>query len=277
MSINFNYDVLKIDDLKYLIWDKKKDTFGDFNSSRINIWKVNIALGDIAKLKDVIEEQIKDNFKQPGAGLSKQELYETVIPTPHLLLTKSTVLLNQLIPGTRIGDVGQIYFSGDTDDTSELYNEASCLVPIVGDREIHRVENNDLFGQIDDASEDLMQEYMKKVPLSLTFLGKSYIIATMNLPKGTPVYNLPAEYKNFPVLIDYRIIKASKDSHKYRKYQDLKPGISISSYELGEAGNSIIQPGKMDNGNLMEHYCAKVTKYEDLSINASECLLDYFC
>ncbi|RIA87075.1 hypothetical protein C1645_740379 [Glomus cerebriforme] len=57
-----NYDVLKIDDLKYLIWNKKKDKFGDFNSGSINIWKVNIAPDDIAKLKDVIEEQIKDNF-----------------------------------------------------------------------------------------------------------------------------------------------------------------------------------------------------------------------
>src|SRR4051794_38767657 len=57
-----NYDVLKIDDLKYLIWDKKKDTFGDFDSGRINLWKVNIALGDIAKLKDVTEKQIEVNF-----------------------------------------------------------------------------------------------------------------------------------------------------------------------------------------------------------------------
>ncbi len=57
-----NYDVLKIDDLKYLIWDKKKDTFGNFNSDRIDLWKVNIAHGDIAKLKGVTKEQIKDNF-----------------------------------------------------------------------------------------------------------------------------------------------------------------------------------------------------------------------
>ena len=56
------YDHLKIEDLKYLIWEKKKDTFGDFGSGRINLWKVNIALGDIAKLKDVTENQIKDNF-----------------------------------------------------------------------------------------------------------------------------------------------------------------------------------------------------------------------
>ena len=55
------YDELKIEDLKYLIWDKKKATFGDFNSGRINLWKVNIAFSDIAKLKGVTEEQIKDN------------------------------------------------------------------------------------------------------------------------------------------------------------------------------------------------------------------------
>ena len=41
----------------------KKNTFGNFDSGRMNLWKVNIALGDIAKLKSVTEEQIKDNFR----------------------------------------------------------------------------------------------------------------------------------------------------------------------------------------------------------------------
>ena len=31
-------------------------------------------------------------------------------------------------------------------------------------------------------------------------------------------------------------------------------------------------------GNLAQHYCAKVTKYKDLSIDTSGCLLDFaFC
>ena len=60
------YDELKIDDLKYLIWDKKKAKFGDFDSGRINLWKVNIAFSDIVKLKDVTEEQINNNFSGEG-------------------------------------------------------------------------------------------------------------------------------------------------------------------------------------------------------------------
>ena len=41
----------------------------------------------------------------------------------------------------------------------------STVVPTVGDREIHMVENNDLYIKIDDASIDLMEEeYVNKVP-----------------------------------------------------------------------------------------------------------------
>ena len=50
------------------------------------------------------------------------------------------------------------------------------------------------------------------------------------LPKGTPVCNLPVEYKNFPVLIDYGTMRASTNltNLKCREYhEDLKPGISI--------------------------------------------------
>ncbi|CAG8502764.1 2767_t:CDS:2 [Funneliformis caledonium] len=103
-------------------------------------------------------------------------------------------------------------------------------VPAVGSRKVHFVENDDRFNQIDDASRDLMENYVKKVPLSFTFPGmvdgKAYIIATVNLPRGTLVHNLPAEFKNFPVLIDYGTMRASTASDEYRKYQNLKPGIS---------------------------------------------------
>ena len=123
-----------------------------------------------------------------------------------------------------------------------------------------------------------MEEYIKKVPLSFTFPGmvdgKAYIIATVNFPKGTLVYNLPAEYKNFPVLIDYGVMKASSTAcHEY--HQNLKPGISIGDSEFSgactlgaffktkeqpgkkylltvnhgvrEVGDSVIQPGKEDS------------------------------
>ena len=50
----------------------KKNTFGNFDSGRMNLWKVNIALGDIAKLKSVTEEQIKDNF-------SCEELFDILL------------------------------------------------------------------------------------------------------------------------------------------------------------------------------------------------------
>ncbi|GES85456.1 hypothetical protein GLOIN_2v1761433 [Rhizophagus clarus] len=43
---------------------------------------------------------------------------------------------------------------------------------------------------------------------------KNYIIATVNLPRGTPVYNLPAEYKDYSVLIDYGTMRASTNPNK---------------------------------------------------------------
>ena len=90
--------------------------------------------------------------------------------------------------------------------------------------------------------------------------GKEYIIAAVNLPDGTPVHNLPVKYKNFPVLIDYAVMKASalkdsamKDSagHSVRDYHEvLKPGISIgelklnSSFTLGTFFTTESQPDK---------------------------------
>ncbi|RIA89711.1 hypothetical protein C1645_806102 [Glomus cerebriforme] len=57
------------------------------------------------------------------------------------------------------------------------------------------------------------------------------IIAAVNLAKGTPIYNVPAEYKGFPVLINYGTIKPSS-YEAYCSYQPLKPGISISDSEI---------------------------------------------
>lgn len=87
------------------------------------------------------------------------------------------------------------------------------IVPVVGDREILDIENNDLYIRVDNAAISLMNKFKKKTPLSLTYPGmvdgKEYIIATVNLPEGTPVHNIPDEFENFPVLIDYGIIKPS--------------------------------------------------------------------
>jgi hypothetical protein len=56
-----------------------------------------------------------------------------------------------------------------------------------------------------------MDKFAKKIPLSLMYPemvdGKEYIIATVNLPEGTPVHNMPAEFENFPVINDYGIIR----------------------------------------------------------------------
>jgi hypothetical protein len=55
-----------------------------------------------------------------------------------------------------------------------------------------------------NTSDELMEEYVNKAPLSFTCPGKvdekDYNISTVDLPEGTPVYNLSVKYKNFPVL-----------------------------------------------------------------------------
>jgi hypothetical protein len=121
-----------------------------------------------------------------------------------------------------------------------------------------------------------MKEYINKVPLSIKCPGtvdeKHYIIATVNLPRGTPVYNLPVKYKNFPVLVDYGTMRAST-SHRCREY--LMPGISISddsdtlgalftkvgqpekkyfltvNHGVGEVDDSIIKSSRKDNADIV--------------------------
>ncbi|PKY52575.1 hypothetical protein RhiirA4_425380 [Rhizophagus irregularis] len=187
------------------------------------------------------------------------------------------------------------------------------IVPVVGDRRIRAVEDLDLYKKIGIASRHLMKEYKNKVPLSITcpgkVEGKDYILATVKLPRGTPVYNLPVEYNGFPVIVDYGAMKAStsETSDRCREYhENLKPGISISdskcyeaftlgtlftaesqsgkkylltvNYGVKEVGSSVVQPGNIDNIDIDTPRCATVTKYKDLSIDKHGQLLDFaFC
>ncbi|CAG8748281.1 23052_t:CDS:2, partial [Rhizophagus irregularis] len=138
------------------------------------------------------------------------------------------------------------------------------IVLVVGDRRICAIEDLDL------------HKKNRKVE------GKNYILATVNLPRGTPVYNLPVKYNGFPVIVDYGAMKAStsETSNRCHEYhENLKPGISISDskcYEaftlgklftakgqsgkkylltvnhgVGEVSSSVVQPGSIDNINTV--------------------------
>ncbi|GBC07434.1 hypothetical protein RclHR1_07460010 [Rhizophagus clarus] len=80
------------------------------------------------------------------------------------------------------------------------------IVPVVGDRRISIVKDLDLYKKMDIASVNL-------IPLFVTCPGKvyekDYIIATVYLPRGTPIYNLPVEYNGFPLIADYGAMIAS--------------------------------------------------------------------
>ncbi|PKB97243.1 hypothetical protein RhiirA5_384799 [Rhizophagus irregularis] len=154
------------------------------------------------------------------------------------------------------------------------------IVLVVGDRRICAIEDLDLYKKIVVASRHLMKEYKNKVPLSITcpgkVEGKNYILATVNLPRGTPVYNLPVEYNAFPVIVDYGAMKAStsETSNRCHEYhENLKPGISISdskcyeAFTLGKLFTAKGQSGKKYlltvNHGVGENTprCATVTKY----------------
>ncbi|CAB5327136.1 unnamed protein product [Rhizophagus irregularis] len=182
-------------------------------------------------------------------------------------------------------------------------NDPNIIVPIVGNRKVSPVCDDNTFIKMAKVGRDLRKEFGKKVPLSVTYPGivdgKEYIIASVNLTEGTPVHNIPAEYKGFPLLVDYGAFKPSCDNRQFQK--TLKPGISIGDAEIdnactlcalfrvknqdkdeylltvkhgvGDVDDSVIQPGK---GTLDDH-CARV-KYSDLNIDDSEMLVDYaFC
>uniref|UniRef100_U9UHY2 Trypsin-like serine protease n=1 Tax=Rhizophagus irregularis (strain DAOM 181602 / DAOM 197198 / MUCL 43194) TaxID=747089 RepID=U9UHY2_RHIID len=168
----------------------------------------------------------------------------------------------------------------------------SIAVPVVGGLRINIVKDFDLFIKIDDASRLLMGEYKKKVPLSATCPGnvdgKYYIIATVNLPRGTPVCNLPVEYNSFPVIVDYGIMKASTSERCHEYHENIKPGISISDSEcngaftLGTIFTTESQPGKKYlltvNHGVGEIQLLTISKYNDLSIDEDGQLLDFaFC
>ncbi|PKY32048.1 hypothetical protein RhiirB3_393752 [Rhizophagus irregularis] len=159
------------------------------------------------------------------------------------------------------------------------------IVLVVGDRRICAIEDLDLYKKIVVASRHLMKEYKNKVPLSITcpgkVEGKNYILATVNLPRGTPVYNLPVEYNGFPVIVDYGAMKAStsETSNRCHEYhENLKPGISISDskcYEAFTLGKLFTAKGQSGKKYLLtvNHgvgedtpRCATVTKYKDLVI-----------
>ena len=151
------------------------------------------------------------------------------------------------------------------------------IAPIVGDRKISIVSDKNLYKKMVMVTLDFWKDFGEKVPLSLTYpgivKGKEYIITVVNLTKGTPVHNIPAEYKGYPLLVNYGTMKPS--SNIYHQFQHLKPRISIGDSEnnstctlgvlfevknrnekkyiltvkhgVGGEGSSVIQPGKVDN------------------------------
>ena len=148
------------------------------------------------------------------------------------------------------------------------------IAPIVGDRKVSRVCDGKIYRKMVEVSLGLWKDFGDKVPLSLTYPGivdgKEYIITAVNLTNGTPAHNIPAEYKGFPLLVDYGTFVPS--CNIYRQFQ---PGISIGDagidnactlgalfrttrdstkryiltvkHGVGDVGSSVIQPGKVDN------------------------------
>ena len=62
---------------------------------------------------------------------------------------------------------------------------------------------------------------------------KVCIITVINLKDEILVYNISAEFKDFPILINYRIIKSSS-YYDYCKYQNFKLRISIGNIEIDD-------------------------------------------
>ncbi|PKK56331.1 hypothetical protein RhiirC2_721932, partial [Rhizophagus irregularis] len=67
-----NINNLKISDLKFLIWNRKKDTLGVNDSDIIELWKVDIAENDENKLKHVTTE---DDIKKELGGKKLKPLH----------------------------------------------------------------------------------------------------------------------------------------------------------------------------------------------------------
>jgi hypothetical protein len=111
------------------------------------------------------------------------------------------------------------------------------IASVVGDRKVSHVCDRDLCKKMILVTLDLWKDFGEKVPLSFTYPGivdgKEYIITAVNLPKGTPAHNIPAEYKGFPLLVEYGTIKPSNNI--YRQFQTLKSEISIGDAEINNA------------------------------------------
>ncbi|CAB4446967.1 unnamed protein product [Rhizophagus irregularis] len=102
---------------------------------------------------------------------------------------------------------------------SEIVEQLKKIAPIVGDRKIFNVHDINTFTKMSYVTLDLWEEFKEKVPLSVIYPwvvdGKEYIITAVNLPKGTPVHNIPSEYKGFPLLVHYETFKLSCASVKH--------------------------------------------------------------
>ncbi|CAG8769064.1 8723_t:CDS:2, partial [Rhizophagus irregularis] len=175
----------------------------------------------------------------------------------------------------------------DNSILSKARNDPNIIAPIVGNRKVSPVCDDNTFIKMAKVGRDLRKEFGKKVPLSVTYPGivdgKEYIIASVNLTEGTPVHNIPAEYKGFPLLKtlkpgisigDAEIDNACTLCALFRvKNQDKDEYLLTVKHGVGDVDDSVIQPGK---GTLDDH-CARV-KYSDLNIDDSEMLVDYaFC
>ncbi|PKY46706.1 hypothetical protein RhiirA4_461645 [Rhizophagus irregularis] len=68
-AVNVNIKDLKISDLKFLIWNKKKDMLEINDPDIMTFWKVDIAYDDKDKLKHITSEDTDDNIKKKLGGM----------------------------------------------------------------------------------------------------------------------------------------------------------------------------------------------------------------
>ncbi len=94
------------------------------------------------------------------------------------------------------------------------------IISIVDDRKISQVFDNNIYIKIGKAYPRMVDE-------------KVCIITVINLKDEILVYNISAEFKDFPILINYRIIKSSS-YYDYCKYQNFKLRISIGNIEIDD-------------------------------------------
>ncbi|CAB4492062.1 unnamed protein product [Rhizophagus irregularis] len=257
-------------------------------------------------IKYLLSEEIKkipgwSPNKYPGKNLNKNTSDSNFKPTTDKAEMTADELSEEL--GALLAIADSEVDNSILSNFTKARNDPNIIVPIVGNRKVSPVCDDNTFIKMAKVGRDLRKEFGKKVPLSVTYPGivdgKEYIIASVNLTEGTPVHNIPAEYKGFPLLVDYGAFKPSCDNRQFQK--TLKPGISIGDAEIdnactlcalfrvknqdkdeylltvkhgvGDVDDSVIQPGK---GTLDDH-CARV-KYSDLNIDDSEMLVDYaFC